>query len=65
MDLYSFLGLHFKHELKIVNLVSISTNLAYFDFLFKNYLDTVIILGMCLCRSNDVAMASLCSRLQY
>jgi len=49
MDLCSFLGLHFKPELKTVNLVRISKNLANFDFLFENYLDTVIILGMCLC----------------
>jgi len=48
MDLCSFLGLHFKPEFKIVNLVRAS-NIANFDFLFKNNLDTVIILGACLC----------------
>lgn len=48
MDLCSFLDVHFKRELKIVNLVRVSKNLANFDFLFKNYLGTVI-LGTCLC----------------
>jgi len=49
MDLCSFQGLHFKHEWKIVNLVRVSKNIANFDFLFKNNLNTVIILGACLC----------------
>jgi len=49
MDLCSVLDFHFKHKLKIVNFVRVSKNIANFDFLFKNYLDTVIILGTCLC----------------
>jgi len=49
MDLCSFLGLQFKHELEIVNLVRVSKNVTNFDFLSKNNLDTVIILGACLC----------------
>jgi hypothetical protein len=34
MDLCSFWGLHFKHGLKIVNLLRVIKNLANFDFLF-------------------------------